>query len=167
MVTMLGIMVHSWPSVPRVVFAMPIDLFLTLFLLTLSAQMLGLAISALAPDNTSALEAAPLLLIYQLIVSGALVEIPNLPAFFPSTAICRWGVGALGSVLGISSLPLSVAKELKGKLPDGISLAIPDNINFDATNVHLLGAWQAMLVLAAAGVAIAAVWLYILQRRHR
>jgi len=76
--------------------------YITLALTSLAGLMLGLMLSAIAPNTDRALGFLPLLLIPQVIFSGAIFSL-NLPvmqffgAFFPA----RWAMAGLGSSVGL------------------------------------------------------------------
>ena len=79
-----------------------LESYITLALTSLAGLMLGLMLSAVAPNTDRALGFRPLLLIPQVIFSGAVFSL-NLPvmqffgAFFPA----RWAMAGLGSTIGL------------------------------------------------------------------
>ncbi len=85
------------------IFLPPIlETYITLTLTSLAGLMLGLTISAIAPNNDRAISLVPLILIPQVIFSGAIIPLKDwltqvLAAIFPT----RWAMAALGSSIGL------------------------------------------------------------------
>ena len=71
-------------------------------LTSLAGLMLGLAISALAPNNDRATSFIPIILIPQVIFSGIIFPL-NSPAlqFLGSFFAARWSMAAMGSTVGL------------------------------------------------------------------
>jgi ABC transport system ATP-binding/permease protein len=81
-----------------------LETYITLALVSLAGLMIGLAISAIAPNNDRAMSFVPIVLIPQLTLSGTMVPIKNwfsqiMAIFFPT----RWAMAALGSSIGLHS----------------------------------------------------------------
>ncbi|HEV7235194.1 MAG TPA: ABC transporter permease, partial [Ktedonobacteraceae bacterium] len=85
------------------IFLSPIlETYITLSLTALGGLMIGLAISAIAPNNDRAISFVPIILLPQVIFSGAIIALKDwvtqiLAAVFPS----RWAMAALGSSVGL------------------------------------------------------------------
>jgi ABC-type multidrug transport system ATPase subunit len=89
------------------------EIWITLWLTSLSGLMIGLVISAIAPTTDRAMNFIPIVLIPQVIFSGAIFPFKTwstqiLAMLFTS----RWSLGALGSTLGLHSDKLSGDKLL-------------------------------------------------------
>ena len=80
----------------------PVEVYLTMALTSLAGLMVGLTVSALAPNNDRAVSFIPIILIPQVIFSGLLFQI-NSPALqvIGSLFAVRWGMAAAGSSVGI------------------------------------------------------------------
>ncbi len=92
-----------------------VDLLISLFLITFSADMLALLISAISKTTTAAMTIMPFVLIFELLFSGAVFALPDgiatLVSYF---TIARVGMCALCAVAGYNALPsVSVWKMLK------------------------------------------------------
>src|SRR5258707_15259835 len=79
-----------------------VEVYITLALTTLAGLMLGLAISALAPNTDRAMSFVPLVLIPQVIFSGVIFKLHTpvlqvLGALFAA----RWAMAGLGSSVGL------------------------------------------------------------------
>ncbi len=85
------------------VFTSPfLETYITLALTSLGGLMIGLAISAIAPNTDRAISFVPIILLPQVIFSGAIIPLKDwltqmIAALFPS----RWGMAALGSIVGL------------------------------------------------------------------
>ncbi len=85
------------------VFLSPIlETYITLALTSLAGLMIGLTISAIAPNNDRAISLVPLVLLPQVIFSGAIIPLKDwfsqiLAVVFPS----RWAMAALGTSIGL------------------------------------------------------------------
>lgn len=79
-----------------------LETYVTLALTSLAGLMIGLAISAIAPNNDRAISLVPIILIPQVIFSGAIIPLKDwftqiLASIFPT----RWAMAALGSSIGL------------------------------------------------------------------
>ena len=85
------------------IFLSPVlETYITLCLTSLAGLMIGLAISAIAPNNDRAVSFVPIILIPQVIFSGAIIPLKDwltqiLAVVFPT----RWAMAALGSSIGL------------------------------------------------------------------
>lgn len=80
------------------------EVYITLVLTSLTGLMVGLAVSAIAPNTDRAMSFIPILLIPQVIFSGTLFPLNNWPLqIFGSIFAVRWAMAALGSSLGLHS----------------------------------------------------------------
>jgi ABC transport system ATP-binding/permease protein len=79
-----------------------IETYITLALTSLAGLMLGLTISAIVPNNDRAISFVPIVLIPQVIFSGAILALKDwltqiLSVVFPT----RWAMAALGTIVGM------------------------------------------------------------------
>jgi ABC-type multidrug transport system ATPase subunit/pSer/pThr/pTyr-binding forkhead associated (FHA) protein len=93
----LGEPLHQGIFLPPV-----LETYITLALTSLAGLMVGLTISAVAPNNDRAISFVPIILIPQVIFSGAIIPLKDwvtqvLAAIFPT----RWAMAALGSSIGL------------------------------------------------------------------
>ena len=91
------------------------DMLVTLFLITFSADMLSLLISAISKTTTAAMTIMPFVLIFELLFSGAVFSLPEgLATKISYITIARVGMCALCGVIGYNALPMTtVWKMLK------------------------------------------------------
>ncbi len=79
-----------------------LETYITLSLTSLAGLMIGLTISAIAPNNDRAISFVPIILLPQVIFSGAIIPLKDwltqvLATVFPT----RWAMAALGSSIGL------------------------------------------------------------------
>ena len=134
----------------------PWEVYITMALTSLAGLMIGLTISAFAPNNDRAVSLIPIILIPQVIFSGLLFNLngPILQAIGALFAV-RWGMAASGSSVGLHGDKLG-ADDFSYK---GTLFSI-----FSQTEaaIHLFICWSALAVMILLlGVAIA----YFLKRK--
>ncbi|WP_052891174.1 FHA domain-containing protein [Thermogemmatispora carboxidivorans] len=79
-----------------------LEIYITMALTSLAGLMLGLTISAIAPNNDRAMSFVPIVLIPQVIFSGIIFALNGpLMQFLGSFFAARWAMAALGSSIGL------------------------------------------------------------------
>ncbi|HXR64799.1 MAG TPA: FHA domain-containing protein, partial [Ktedonobacteraceae bacterium] len=80
------------------------EFYITLALISIAGVMIGLTISALVRNNDQAMSFIPLLLIPQVIFSGSMFPLKNIPLqIFGALFSLRWAMASLGSILNLTS----------------------------------------------------------------
>lgn len=82
-----------------------VDMYITFFVLLLAADYLGVAVSSIVKNTTTAMTVMPFILIIQLVLSGALFELDGNLELISRITISKWGMEALGAMSDINSLP--------------------------------------------------------------
>ncbi|HWZ17946.1 MAG TPA: ABC transporter permease, partial [Ktedonobacteraceae bacterium] len=134
----------------------PLEVYITMALTSLAGLMIGLTVSALAPNNDRAVSLIPIILIPQVIFSGLLFNLdgPFLQTIGALFAV-RWGMAAAGYSVGLHGDKLGT---------DGFSFQGTLFSTFTQTEatLHLFICWFALiLMILILGVAIA----YFLKRK--
>ncbi len=99
----LVLMVNLKAPLQQGIFLPPLlEIYITMALTALAGLMVGLALSAIAPNNDRAMSFVPIILIPQVIFSGIIFALDNpllqfLGAFFPA----RWAMAGMGSSVGL------------------------------------------------------------------
>jgi len=99
----LTLVVELGEPLQQGIFLSPVlETYITLSLTSLAGLMIGLAVSSIAPNNDRAISFVPIILIPQVIFSGAIIPLKDwltqiLAAVFPT----RWAMAALGSSIGL------------------------------------------------------------------
>ncbi|MEO6890350.1 MAG: FHA domain-containing protein [Ktedonobacteraceae bacterium] len=136
-----------------------VETYITLALTALSGLMLGLALSALAPNNDRAAFFMPIVLIPQVIFSGIIFALNGpLLQFFGAFFAVRWSMAALGSSIGLHGDKLG-ADDFS--FHSTLFATYQGHSRGEAT-FHLLLVWFALAVMIVVlGLAIA----YFLKRK--
>lgn len=81
-----------------------LEFYITLALVSIAGVMIGLTISALVRNNDQAMSFIPLLLIPQVIFSGSMFPLKNIPLqIFGALFSLRWAMASLGSIVNLIS----------------------------------------------------------------
>jgi ABC-type multidrug transport system ATPase subunit/pSer/pThr/pTyr-binding forkhead associated (FHA) protein len=118
-----------------------LEVYITLALTSLAGLMLGLAISAIAPNTDRAMSFVPIVLIPQVIFSGIIFTLNGTAAqVFGGIFAARWAIAGLGSSIGLHADKLGVDDfAYCGTLFSTCSKAQAIN--------HLLIVWSALLAM--------------------
>ena len=135
-----------------------LEAFITLALTSVAGLMFGLAISAIAPNTDRAISFVPIILLPQVIFSGAIIPLKDwltqiVAAIFPS----RWAMAALGSTVGLH------AEAVGGDRLFGSDYTYHGTLfsiysQADALR-RLAGSWVALLIIIVALTVLIAVFL--------
>lgn len=136
------------------------EIYITIVLTTLAGLMMGLAVSAFAPNTDRAMSLIPLVLIPQVIFSGTVFEL-NTPFLQAIGALfaTRWSIAALGSSIGLHADKLAVDNfSYRGTLFVSLNkaAATPGAIQ------HLLIVWGALVLMS---ILLACLVAYALKRK--
>ncbi len=82
-----------------------VDFGLTMFLVTYTADMLSLAISAIVKNTTAAMTVMPFVLMFQLIFSGALIVLQGPSERLTDFTITKWGLQSLCAQGNLNTQP--------------------------------------------------------------
>ena len=85
-----------------------VENFITIYMLTFSAAVLGLMISAISGTPTTAMTIMPFVLIIQLIMSGVLFILSGASEVFSYFTLSRWGMAAFGCEADLFHMPTGV-----------------------------------------------------------
>lgn len=148
-----GIPFHQGIFLPVV-----LEVYITLALTSLAGLMLGLAVSALAPNTDRAMSFVPILLIPQVIFSGIVFTLDGSAAqTFGGIFAARWAIAGLGSSIGLHADKLGV---------DDFAYCgtLFSTCSKSQATTHLLVVWFALLaMIVLLGLAVA----YFLKRKDR
>lgn len=82
----------------------PLGLGITTFLTLISSQSLGLLLSAFVKNESEANNSLPLIIIPQIIFSGVLFKLKELPSKLSWLMISRWSIGAYGTLVNVNEM---------------------------------------------------------------
>jgi ABC transport system ATP-binding/permease protein len=139
-----------------------VEVYISLFLTAIAGLMMGLAVSALSPNNDRATSFIPIILIPQVIFSGIIFSLTNAGmqiagGFFAD----RWAMAAMGTTVGLHSQFI-----LPGNVVNGESFSFQGTL-FSTTShtdavLHLLLCWGILLLTS---VTLAIATGYFLKRK--
>ncbi len=139
----------------------PVEIYITMVLTSIAGLMLGLAVSAFAPNNDRASIFIPILLIPQVIFSGIIFPL-NTPILqiIGSFFAARWSMAAMGSTVGLHGDALGSGSDFayKGTLFTTLNKG-SDTV---PATVHLLLMWFALVVMI---VLLGFLTAYFLKRK--
>ena len=95
-----------FPAVGFITSSFYLDILITLFLVTYSADMLSLMISCIVKTTTDAMTVMPLVLIVQLVLSGSLFSMGSRAGALTDLTIAKWGIRCLCTQANYNSLPM-------------------------------------------------------------
>src|SRR5712692_607292 len=137
------------------------EIYISMALTSIAGLMLGLAISALAPNNDRATSFIPIILIPQVIFSGIIFPLDNpFLQFIGSFFAARWSMAAMGSSVGLHGDKLGSGKDFayQGTLFSSVNQS---SVQLSAT-IHLILMWFALIVMI---VVLGAATAYFLKRK--
>ena len=150
------------PYLPQtgIIFSAPLEMVLTLFLTSLAALGSGLLISSLVGSTDRAMTLVPIVLIPQVIFSGAVFDLTGHSEVLSYLTISHWCQAALGSIVRINDMagriPLhgQVIQVGTQRLPMPDLLGSwPKEMYASPDAIHLLGYWAALSLFAALSLA--------------
>ncbi|MEO7001284.1 MAG: ATP-binding cassette domain-containing protein, partial [Ktedonobacterales bacterium] len=109
-----------------------VEFYLSLLLLSVVGLMMGLLVSALAPNTDRAISFVPILLIPQIIFANVIFTLKGAGEYVSYIIPARWGMQAMGSI-----------DRLRDQFTDH-----GDSPFFRADRLHLIGFWLALVALA-------------------
>ncbi len=139
----LVLMVNAKASFQTSIFLPPIvEIYISAALTALAGLMIGLTVSAIAPNNDRAMSFVPIILIPQVIFSGIIFALNNAGLqFLGSFFAARWAMAAMGSSVGLHEDSL-------GNPHDWAYAGTLYSTNTQAEAVfHLLLMWLALIVM--------------------
>ena len=149
------------PLQQGIILPSPVEIYITMALTSIAGLMLGLVVSAFAPNNDRATSFIPIILIPQVIFSGIIFPL-NTPILqiIGSFFAARWSMAAMGSTVGLHGDKLGSGSDFayKGTLFTTLNKG---SDTFPAT-IHLLLMWLALVVMI---VLLAFLTAYFLKRK--
>ena len=135
-----------------------LETYITLSLTALAGLMIGLAISAIAPNNDRAISLVPIILLPQVIFSGAIIPLKDwltqiLATVFPT----RWAMAALGTSIGLHADQIG-GDRLFGSDPTYHSTLFSIYSQADAIHRLALG-WTALAAITIALMIVVGIFL--------
>ena len=95
-----------------------VDLGISMFLITFASDMLSLWVSTLAKSTTTAMTIMPFVLIFQLVFSGGMMELPEWTKPLASITISNPGLKVIASQADINNRPFVTITNMLTKMRD-------------------------------------------------
>ena len=136
-----------------------IELYISLTLTSVAGLMMGLTLSALSPNADRAISLVPLIMLPEIIFSGAMFQLNGVLGTIAEIMATRWGLAALGGTLHLhyftfcAPLPPGVSPVgiPHGDCPIGFTEGLPDQATFGSFypqhSGQLLQTWLALVAL--------------------
>lgn len=129
------------------------ELFVSIFLIMLASDSLGLMISCLVKSEQLASQLSPYILIVQLLFSGVLFPIEGAANTVSALMLSRWGMECLGSSCELNDLPLRIQEEFP-MIPHEAEDAFLQEAS------HVLEVWGILLLFILVPLVIGNILLY-------
>lgn len=140
-----------------------VEYFITIFLLTFGSAVLGIMVSSISGNPTTAMTIMPFVLILQLIMCGVLFELTGFSEVVANITYSKWGMSAFAGTADLNS----IEHIMEQKLPEMASMIAeqyPPEEAYEATTKNLLGSWLWCLVITAVCSIVSVVALKIKNR---
>ena len=140
-----------------------VEYFITIFLLTFGSAVLGIMVSSVSGNPTTAMTIMPFVLILQLIMCGVLFELTGFSEVVANITYSKWGMSAFASTADLNG----IEHIMEQKLPDMASMIAeqyPPEEAYEATTKNLLGSWLWCLVITMVCSIVSVVALKIKNR---
>ncbi len=144
-----------------------VEYFITILLLTFGSSVLGLMVSSIAGNPTTAMTIMPFVLIVQLILSGVLFELEGAMEVFAWITFSKWGMSAFGSIADMNDIEMSLLaddKELKQQLELMGKDISSNNDMYDHDEWNLIGAWLMCLAITLVCIIVSTISLKLKNR---
>lgn len=148
------------------------EFFISLFLVMLASDAMGLMISSFVKKEEVASKLAPYILIAQLLFSGVLFTLEGAADIFSYIMISRWGMGALGSICKLNQSTTATYLKFAGECDPSCrvlgGMQHPKSTSvYEATSGHLLSVFFIMLVFVVVSLVAANVLLHKVKKDGR
>jgi len=117
-----------------------VEYFITIFLLVLGSAVLGIMVSSISGNPTTAMTIMPFVLILQLIMCGVLFELTGFSETVANITLSKWGMSAFASTADLNG----IEHMMEQSLPDMaavIAEQYPAEEVYEATTKNLVGSW--------------------------
>ena len=146
----------------------------SLFLIMFAADMIGMLISAIVRSNELANLVAPIIIIFQLVMSGVLFKLTGIAEKVAYATVSKWGMKALGSLAGLNGMKTAAKDSMKELMDSTPGLELPKSLikpegmgAYKATAANLHEAWLWMLGFSVLMIVLAIVFLKRVEKDKR
>lgn len=138
-----------YPSKGVILPSSRIESFITMFLLTYSADAIALLISSVVKNSSTANTFIPIILIVQIVFSGVLFELGGFMDKFANLMISKWGIGALAATYHLNESRVTMVLN-----NPAMTLQLGDDMSriqdlYVSTPANLLKIWLILIMFVA------------------
>lgn len=136
---------------------------LTIYLIMLSSDIMGIFISSLVKNPTTAMTTMPFVLILQLVLSGVLFDLEGATKIIANITISKWGIEAMGSIgdLNNDDLPLKITLQNPSFLIEREASSA-----YDHTPSHLISVWLIFVLFCVVMSILSIIRLKFIDREN-
>ena len=145
-----------------------LDYTISLFLIMFAADMMGMLISAIVRSNELANLIAPIIIIFQLVMSGVLFQLSGIMDKVAALTVSKWGMQAIGAIGHLKGMKTTAEDSLSKKILDMMSekkkhdITNPDGMEAYKASAENLG--EAWIWMAAFIIVLAVLCIIFLKR---
>ena len=169
-VVMIVLLASNIGHLPKkgILFPLPVDLFISFFLVIFAADMLALLVSCVVKTPSVAMTVMPFVLIVQLVFAGVVFELEGAMEKVANLTICKWGMQAVQVIANTTKSVRTSAYDFNQitTLPL-YELPKKDLPELDPELGNLLQAWGIMALFCVIYIAIAVIALRQVSRDKR
>lgn len=153
-----------------VMFSALAEYFITIYLLTFGSAVLGIMVSSISGNPTTAMTIMPFVLILQLIMCGVLFELESggFADIVSHITYSKWGMSAFGASGDINDLPSKIvlADEIASNpmMVETLNECFEPVDAYDADTVNVLGSWAMCLLVSAVSAVVSVLGLKLKNR---
>ena len=160
----------EFPKEGIITYSFEAETFITIFLIMIASDALGLFISSIVRSGDIANIIAPIVLIIQLVMSGVLFELNGAAEALSNITFSKWGMEGLGAIAGMNDLEyyqiVHAKDEITRKtLTDVIERKVNDG--FASTSENLIKIWLVLLGFSIALILLSSLILRLVSKDSR
>lgn len=123
-----------------------VEYYITVFLIMFGSDIMGIMISSIAGNSTTAMTIMPFVLILQLVMSGVLFDLSGWSEKVSYITFSKWGMSAFGSIANINDVkafPLAISKAFP------VVQRLELDSCYDHTRANLIKSWLCCVGIGA------------------
>lgn len=143
-----------------------LEYFITFFLVMMSSDMMGIAISSIVKTPNAAMTVMPFVLIIQLLMSGVLFSLSGASKAVASFTVSKWGMEGLGCIGNMNDIPSSFQIKLENAGYNDVASQVHPAFKeaYEPIAENLLSVWGILLVFCVVLAVISIVSLEFIDK---
>ena len=147
---------HSHLPEEGVFMPAPLEMLVSLFLVTFASDMIAILVSSIVKNENTAMTVMPFVLVVQLVMSGAIFELNKVTQLVSYITISRWGQFALSAIAQTNDIV-----DLHAQWSEA------DNTLATSDPEHLLAYWGLLLAFSVLYIALSILFLKRVDKDQR